>query len=109
MNAKETELHRIVDIVIGCCATDFSYGSTTITKEQVLGKNRSENAVMTRCILADQIISAGYSISTAAFVLNRTVQSVRHMIEMGMSFNKTSRAYRIANEDATRKCRDDVA
>lgn len=107
MNAKETELHRIVDIVIGCCATDFNYGSATITKEDVLGKNRSDNAVMTRCILANQIISAGYSVATVAFVLHRTAQAVRHMIEMGINFNKTSRAYRIANEEATRKCKEE--
>lgn len=106
MNAKEAELHRITDVVIGCCATDLNDGNVTITKEQVLGKSRSENAVMTRCILASQIVSAGYSISTVASILHRTVQSVRHMIEIGSNFNKTSRAYRIANEEATRMCKE---
>lgn len=109
MNAKETELHRIIDVVIGCCATEIQDGAKTITKEDVFGRNRSENVVMTRCIIASQIISAGYSLSTVAFILNRTVQSVRHMIEIGANYNKTSRAYRIANEEATRKCKENAA
>ena len=107
MNAKETELRRIVDVVIGCCATEIQEGSKTITREDVLGRSRSENAVMTRCILADQIITAGYSIATAAHVLNRTVQAVRHMIEMSMTYRRNSRAYRIADEEARSKCRTD--
>lgn len=105
MNAKETELRRIVDVVIGCCATEIQEGSKTITRDEVLGRSRCENAVMTRCILVDQIIAAGYSIATAAHVLNRTVQAVRHMMEMSMTYRKTSRAYRIADEEARSKCR----
>lgn len=105
MNEKETELRRIVDVVIECCATEIDGGCLSLTKEDVLGRNRSENVVMTRCIIANQIISAGYSVATVALILNRTVQSVRHMIEMGLNYSKTSRAYRIAEAEASRKCK----
>lgn len=109
MNAKEAELRRIVDVVIGCCATEIQEGSKTITRDEVLGRSRSENAVMTRCILVDQIITAGYSIATAALVLNRTAQAVRHMLEMCTRYRRTSRAYRIADEEARTKCRHNDA
>lgn len=106
MNNKESELHRIVDIVVGCCATDVGDGKMSVTCEDVLGPSRSENVVMTRCILVEQILGAGYSVTTAAQLLKRTVQAVRHMREMGENYRRSSRAYRIADAQATLLCRD---
>lgn len=107
MNNKETELYRIVDYVVSCCATQVDdKGTMSVTREDVLGKSRAENIVMTRCILVAQIVGAGYSTTTAAMLLHRTPHAIRHLLEVGSQYEKTSRAYRIANAEATLKCRD---
>lgn len=107
MNNKEMELYRILDIVVECCATQVDdTGKMSVTREDVLGKSRAENLVMTRCILVNQIIGAGYSTTTAALLLHRTVHAIRHLLEVGCQYERTSRAYRIANAEATLKCKD---
>ena len=73
MNDKEKELWRIIDNVIKCCAITTLDGTLSITREEVLGKSRSENLVMTRCIVVEQMIHAGFSVTIIAQVLNRTV------------------------------------
>lgn len=103
MNAKETELNRIIDAVVSCCATTLD-GRVTLTRSDVLGKCRSENAVMTRCILVTQIIAHGYSVSTVAFVLSRSMQSVRHLRKLASDLRVTSCAYRLAEDEATQLC-----
>lgn len=104
MNDKETELYRILDIVVDCCATKVDDNKWSVTKEEVLGKSRSENIVMTRCILVHQIISAGYSITTCSQLLKRDPHSIRHLVDLGYNYQSSSRAYRIANAEATLKC-----
>lgn len=106
MNNKETELHRILNIVVGCCATDIGDGKMSLTKDEVLGKSRKENVVMTRCILVMMIVGAGYSTTTAAQLLRRTTHAVRHLLDVGHQYHLTSRAFRIASAEATLKCRD---
>ena len=47
MNDKETELYRIVDSVVSCCATQIdAEGHVNLTVEDVLGKSRAENVLM---------------------------------------------------------------
>lgn len=106
MNNKESELRKIVDIVVECCATDLGDGTMSVCKEEVLGKSRKENVVMTRCILVMMIVGAGYSTTTAAQLLKRTTHAVRHLLEVGHQYHLTSRAFRIASAEATLKCRD---
>lgn len=107
MNNKETELYRILDYVVECCATQVDEkGTMSLTRNDVLGKSRTENVVMTRCILVNQIVSAGFSTTTAAQLLHRTPHAIRHLLEVGTQYEQTSRAYRIANAEATLKCRD---
>lgn len=48
MNDKEKYLHKILDAVVESCS--YIGGRFSITKEDILGKSRNENAVMTRCI-----------------------------------------------------------
>lgn len=107
MNNKEAELHRILDIVVSCCATQISEdGKMSITKDDILGKSRVENVVMTRCILCRLISWNGYSVTTIAQMLNRTASAVRHLIALGDNYYKTSKAYRIAEAEAMLKCKD---
>lgn len=103
MNAKERELHRIVDIVVGCCSVSFG-GRVSLLRAEVLGKGRGEVLTMTRCILASLIIAAGFSVSTLAGLTGRTATSARYLVSLDRQFHKTSRAYRIASaEAATRR------
>lgn len=103
MNAKERELHRIVDIVVGCCSVSFG-GRVSLSRAEVLGKGRGEVLTMTRCILASLIIAAGFSVSTLAGLTGRTATSARYLVSLDRQFHKTSRAYRIASaEAATRR------
>lgn len=62
MNDKEKELWRVIDNVIKCCAIELQNGELSITREDVLGKSRAENLVMTRCMVVEQMIHAGFSI-----------------------------------------------
>lgn len=55
MNDKEKELWRVIDNVVKCCAMEMPDGSLSITREDVLGKSRAENLVMTRCMVVEQM------------------------------------------------------
>jgi hypothetical protein len=68
MNDKEKELWRVIDNVIKCCAIELPNGELSITREDVLGKSRAENLVMTRCMVVEQMIHAGFSITTTASI-----------------------------------------
>lgn len=97
MNDKEKELWRVIDNVIKCCAIELQNGELSITREDVLGKSRAENLVMTRCMVVEQMIR----ITTIATVLNRTVPAVRHLCKMAYTYISTSRVYRLATAQAT--------
>lgn len=64
MNDKEKELYRIIDNVVNCCSIELRDGNRSITREDVLGKYRAENIVMTRCIVVEQMLHVGFSITT---------------------------------------------
>lgn len=49
----------------------------------------------------DNVIHAGFSITTTATVLNRTVPAVRHLCKMAYTYLSTSRVYRLATAQAT--------
>lgn len=106
MSDKESELYRIVDIVVGCCATKVDdNGTMSVTRKDVLSNLcRKENVVMTRTILAEMIVYAGYSVTTIAQLLHRTNASVRKMLAKATEYRQSSRAFRIAEAEATRLC-----
>lgn len=107
MNNKQRELMRIVDAVVSCCCTDVdNSGTKSLTADDVLGKSRAENVVMTRAILVSQVLSSGYSVTTCAQLLCRTAHAVRHLNELGYQYMRTSRAYRIAHAESTLLCKD---
>ena len=101
MNDKEKELWRVVDNVVKCCAMTNDDGSLSITKKDVVGKSRAENVVMTRCMVVEQMLHAGFSVTTVANVLNRTVPAIRHLRKLAMDYLSTSRVYRLATAQAT--------
>lgn len=99
MNQKEKELYRIVDCVVSCCAMNVENGQS-ITRDELLGPRRTENLVMTRCILIEQVLRAGYSVTTLACLLHRSAAAVRHLRGLGRQLIKTSFAYRVAYNEA---------
>ena len=106
MNDKETALYNIVDIVVACCATEIAEGVMSLTRDDVLGSSRNENVCMTRTILVNQLLWAGFSVTTVATLLNKTTHAVRHIQRKHDDYVKSSRAYRIADSEATIRCRD---
>lgn len=59
MNRKQEYLNKIVDICVKCCGYALSNGKLSITREDILGKNRNENVVMTRCIAVSMMLRPG--------------------------------------------------
>ena len=101
MNKKEELIWRVIDNVISCCAVTRIDGAKSITREDVVGKSREENVVLTRCLVVEQMVHAGFTISSIAYILNRTVQATRHLFKMSTEFYQTSRAFRLATSEAT--------
>ena len=104
MNNKEKYLHKILDAVVESCSY-IGGGRLSITKEDILGKSRNENVVMTRCIAVAMMIQVGFSVTTCAGLLGRTTPAIRHMIQLDRQFAQTSMVYRIANRQADRRCK----
>lgn len=47
------------------------------------------------------MVHAGFTISTIVFILNRTVQAIRHLLKMSNDYYESSRAFRLATSEAT--------
>ena len=98
-NNKQNELNKIIDNCISCCITQE--GTDQVVKEKVLGKARSINIVMTRCVCVNQLIHAGYNICTIAEALHKTTTSIRKIKRVSSIFEKFSKAYQIALNEAS--------
>ena len=106
MNDKDSALYNIVDIVVACCATEIRDGVMSLTRADVLGKSRNENVCMARTILVNQLLWAGFSVTTVSALLHRSPNAIRHICEQNGTYVKNSRAYRLALSEATTKCKN---
>ena len=79
MNKKEELIWRVIDNVISCCAVTRIDGAKSITREDVVGKSREENVVLTRCLVVEQMVHAGFTISTIADYLGSSVPDGLHL------------------------------
>ena len=104
MNRKDFELNSIVDIVVDCCKSSV-YGDNAFTREELLGSSKNENICMARAILVNQLIWAGYSVSTVSMLLGRSAPAIRSIKRKHDDYVDTSRAYRIALSEVIIKCR----
>ena len=104
MNEKDYELDRIVSVVIDCTKSSI-WSDNFITKEELLGKSKNENACMARAILVSQLVKAGFTISTISGLLRRTAQGIRHIIKTNYMLLKSSRVYKIASGEVEERCR----
>ena len=98
-NNKQKELNKIIENCISCCITQE--GTNRVVKEKVLGKARSINIVMTRCVCVNQLIQAGYNICTIAEALHKTTTSIRKIKRVSSVFEKFSKAYQIALNESS--------
>ena len=98
-NNKQNELNKIIENCISCCITQE--GTDQVVKEKVLGKARSINIVMTRCVCVNQLIQAGYNICTIAEALHKTPTSIRKIKRVSSVFEKFSKAYQIALNESS--------
>ena len=98
-NNKKKELNKIIENCISCCINQE--GTDQVVKEKVLGKARSINIVMTRCVCVNQLIQAGYNICTIAEALHKTPTSIRKIKRVSSVFEKFSKAYQIALNEAS--------
>lgn len=101
MNDKEKEIYRVIDNVVKCCAVELPDETLSISREDILGKSREENIVMSRAMVVEQMIHAGFSVTTIAQILNRNVGSIRHLRKLVYDYISTSRVYRLATAQAT--------
>lgn len=101
MNDKEKEIYRVIDNVVKCCAIELPDGTLSISREDILGKSREENIVMSRAMVVEQMIHAGFSVTTIAQILNRNIGSIRHLRKLAYDYISTSRVYRLATAQAT--------
>lgn len=101
MNKKEQLIWSIIDNVISCCAITGADGTPSITREDLVSKSREENVVMARALVVEQMVHAGFTITSIACILNRTVQATRHLFKISAEFYQTSRAFRLATSEAT--------
>ena len=97
-NNKQKELNKIIENCISCCIT--KEGTDRVVKEKVLGKARSINIVMTRCVCVNQLIQAGYNICTIDEALHKTPTSIRKIKRVSSVFEKFPKAYQIALKEA---------
>lgn len=100
MNKKEQAIWVIIDNVIKCCAITNPDGTPSITREDILGKSRIENLVMTRCMIVQQMLQAGFSITTVATILCRSPQEIRHLRKQAHYYTEASCVYRLAMIEA---------
>lgn len=52
-------------------------------------------------MVVEQMIHAGFSVTTIAQILNRNVGSIRHLRKLAYDYISTSRVYRLATAQAT--------
>lgn len=101
MNERENELYRIMDNTIECCSVMSNDGYSRVDRDIIFSRCRKENINMVRTLIVNQIIAAGYTVATIADFMKRTPQAIHHMVDKGYYLSRTSRAYRIAEREAT--------
>lgn len=56
---------------------------------------------MARALVVEQMVHAGFTITSIAYILNRTVQATRYLFKLSTEFYRTSRAFRLDTSEAT--------
>lgn len=100
MNSKESLLDSVLRIGVECCSTKLDeLCLIPITLEDVLGKKKTDNILMTRCMIVSKIRALGYSVETIAKVFKRTPMSIRNIVVVARQYHDYSSAYRLAERE----------
>ena len=70
MNKKETLIWSIIDNVIKACDIPRADGTHSINREDIVGKSREENVVMARALVVEQMVHAGFTITSISYILD---------------------------------------
>ena len=100
MNSKENLLDSVLRIGVECCSTKLDdLCIIPITLEDVLGKKKTDNILMTRCMIVSKIRALGYSVETIAKLFKRTPMSIRNIVVVARQYHDYSSAYRMAERE----------
>ena len=81
MNKKEELIWRVIDNVISCCAVTRIDGAKSITREDVVGKSREENVVLTRCLVVEQMVQRNMNKSELKEKIRRMKMEIQELEE----------------------------
>lgn len=106
MNDKQNIVNAVIGIVIGATAYEKQNGELSITREDILSTKRNgDNVGMVRCILCRMMLLLGFTKESIADILNRKIETINDMLQRGNIYEETSFVYRVAYNEAERKCR----
>lgn len=105
MSDKQDLIDNVLRVVVDCCKVDVD-GFDIITKDEILGDCRNENACMTRCIFVSQMMFIGFSRSTISALLHRSEKSVDRILKKAHEYRITSYVYRLAEAESTIKLKE---
>ena len=78
MNNINKEINRVIDTVIDCSKAVVSHEHMSVTRDEVLGRSRKENAIRVRCLIAYFLYNDGLSITTIGQILGKSSRAVRY-------------------------------
>lgn len=109
MNRKSEVMNEILEMVVKCCAV--SIDDTTrvaVTKDGVLGKCRSADLVVARCLLVTELTQVGFSTKTIAEMMGKSATAVRNLRRIGTEYHRNSRVYRMMEDELYGRVREMV-
>lgn len=103
MNDINKEINRIIDTVIECSKSVVSHEHMSVTREEVLGRSRKENAIRVRCLIAYFLYNDGLSITTIGQILGKSSRAVRYKLSLHENYYTSSNIFRIVHAQIVRK------
>lgn len=100
MNEKNSAIYEILKIVVDECTGEIN-NDAVVTKEDVLGKSKRENVIITRCLFVAQLRCAGFTESDIAAILGRQKRAVHEILAKAYEYKKKSKIFRITDAKLT--------
>lgn len=100
MNDKNSAIHKIIEIVVEECTGTLN-SDNIVTKNDVLGKCKRENAIIARCLFVAQLRCAGFTESDIAAILGRQKRAVHEILSKAYDYKKKSKMFRITDAKIT--------
>lgn len=65
--------------------------------------------MIARCLFVSQLAASGYPTNTIAQAVHRRPQTVRSLYALARNYHRTSKAFRLAENQLQTRCRDIIA